>query len=335
MHRRSWIAVAAFVLSSFHVVSAVAAQLPFTGALSIAIEGLPVVLVPGAGVATLNPTASGLHLESAILPARAFARTGFAVSVSAASAFPIAGVQVTAANGNGTIVRSAGDALGGAIPIQGVAKVCLFTACTALPPANVSVPVSVVGEGGTITAAGAVNVTVQGAPWTTGITARSTGSVQGPNGLASSTAQAGGRLNLVTPIFISTNIGALAQISANGRIEHPLPRAAALLRGFGRSRRVRRWRHAGPDAPPLRKPGLRQRGSALRLEFVVPVGGGFAVPVLDGDVTLAPGFDTDIAPVTAFTVDASQPRGDYQLRCRISDPGGVTIDEGAASFRFD
>ena len=331
MQFRSRALFAAFLLSGFVLATpSSAAQLPFSGTLSITIAGLPAVPVPGSGVATL--AANDLHLESVALPGGAFARSGFTVTVSAASAFPIQGLQVTAANGAGTFARDGGGALGGAVPIQGVAKVCLFATCNNAPLANVSVPVSVVGNGGTVTASGAVNVTVQGAPWTTGA---SSGSAVGPNGLASSTAQPGGHVNLATPIFISTNIGALAEISASGRIEmtfqQPPPFCEVAVNqslfGDGDTLVLTRLRFANPGSAAV--------NGHVRLEFVVPVGGGFAVPVLDSDATLAAGFDTDVAPVSAFTVSASQPRGDYQLRCRISDPTGATIDEDVAAFSFD
>ena len=307
-------------------------QFPFAGTLSIAIAQLPAVLVPGSGIATLNPNASGVHLESAVLPAGAFAQSGFSISVSAPSAFPIAGLKVTAANGTGSFAR-AGGALGGAMPIQGVAKVCLFATCGGAPPANVSVPVSVVGSGGTITAAGVVNVTVRGAPWTT--SASSGGFAVGPDGLASSTAQTGGRLNLATPIFISTNIGALSEISATGRVELAFEQPPPLCEVA-----VNQSTYADGDALILTRvrfanPAAANFNGHLRLEFVVPVGGGLVLPVLDSDATLAPGFDNDVAPVDAFTVSSSQPRGDYQLRCRISDAAGATIVEHVAAFRFE
>ena len=321
-----------FCCRPFSRTSAAATQFPFSGVLSISIAGLPPVLVPGAGVATLNPNTNGLHLQSALLPAGAFARTGFSASVSAASAFPIAGVQVTAANASGVLARDGSGALGGTMAIAGVAKVCLFAACASSPPANVSVPVSVVGQGGTATAIGAVNVTVRGAPWTTGT---ASGSAAGPGGLASSTAQAGGHLALTTPIFISTNIGALAEIAASGRIELTFEQPPPFCE-VG----VNQAAYVDGEALVLTRVRFANPGSAavnghVRLEFVVPVDAGLVVPALDSDVTLAPGLDVDVAPVTAFVVDASQPRGDYQLRCRISDPSGAPLAEGVARFRFD
>ena len=42
------------------------------------------------------------------------------------------------------------------MPINGVAIVCLFGACNASPAANLAVPLTPVGQGGTVTAVGAV-----------------------------------------------------------------------------------------------------------------------------------------------------------------------------------
>jgi hypothetical protein len=49
------------------------------------------------------------------------------------------------------------------LSIFGVAKVCLFGPCKMNLVANLSVPISVVGQGGTVVVTGAVNLTVIGA----------------------------------------------------------------------------------------------------------------------------------------------------------------------------
>ena len=104
------------------------------------------------------------------------------------------------------------------MPMLGVAKVCIFGECDGAPVANLVVPLSVVGVGGRSVATGFVNLTVEGAPWTTGtavnylpyapgITTRM-GFARGPGGHASSTAAASGSIQLVTPFVVWTNIGA-------------------------------------------------------------------------------------------------------------------------------
>jgi hypothetical protein len=73
-----------------------------------------------------------------------------------------------------------------------------------------SVPLSVVGNGGAATAMGALDLTVIGAPWTAGTafvgSLSAMGYAHGPASLTSSTAQNSGSVRLVTPIFISTSL---------------------------------------------------------------------------------------------------------------------------------
>jgi hypothetical protein len=186
--------------------------------------------VNGAGVATVNGSASGTHLNSLALPASAFATANLIVPQTDPSAYPINGFQVTASNGAGFF---SGGSLGGVMSVLGVAKVCLFGSCPAAV-ANLSVPLSVVGAGGTATVDGAVAVTVVGAPWSTGTafagTLSAMGFAHGPASLASSTAQVSGTVRLVTPIFISTNIGASSVIPAFGFLTlHFVPEPGTLL----------------------------------------------------------------------------------------------------------
>jgi hypothetical protein len=83
-------------------------------------------------------------------------------------------------------------------------------------PQNLSVPLSVVGRGGTSTVSGPTSVTVVGAPWTTGLTTSIGGFtvMGGPIGTPSNTGSAGRGLVLVTPIFISTSLAAVPVIPA-------------------------------------------------------------------------------------------------------------------------
>jgi hypothetical protein len=311
-------------------------ELPFRGTLSIEVAALPAVQVAGAGVATLESPPGTAQLTRVALPAGVFAQAGFSVAVSTASAFPIAGLQITAANGPGSFARDGGGALGGVMPIHGVAKVCLFSPCSAAPIANVSIPVGVVGAGGSATGVGPVNVTVVGAPWTTGTAvaggASQRGSAVGPAGRASTAALPGGRLNLVTPIFISTNIGALASISAFGRVEigfeQPPPSCEVAVSQAsyqnGETLVVTRARFANPRTAAT--------NADLRLELVFPVPG-LAVPALDASVTLPAGFETDFGPVDAFSFGPEHPRGRYELRCRVGDPAsGEAFASDTASF---
>jgi hypothetical protein len=87
----------------------------------------------------------------------------------------------------------------------------------------------------------------------------------------------------------------------------------------GETVRITSLRFANPQATPF--------ATRLRLQLVLPnaatldlldlgASGGFAIPA---------GFDLDLSPVTMFTVQPSQPRGDFTLRCRLEDPGGGSV----------
>jgi hypothetical protein len=185
-----------------------AAQLPFTGTLSVQFGDLAFA-ADGSGVATVNGAgvAGGL-LEQLALPAGAFAVSGFSTPVVGLS--PISGVSVSAANAAGAFDRSAG-ALGGAMAVDGLARICLFLDCASGPPITLALPLGVVGVGGSTAVTGLVDVTLAGGPWSTGVVTAGglarTGFARGPNGLAGSTAQPGGVVQLVTPVLIRASLG--------------------------------------------------------------------------------------------------------------------------------
>jgi hypothetical protein len=221
--------VALLVLAfAFAPVASQAAAVPFTGSLSVQIATLPPVTVTGSGVATVT---GGAHVGSLALPASVFATAGLVVPVTDPAAFPIQGVQVTAMNGAGSF---SGGPLGGPMPLVGVAKVCLFGACGGPPVNNLVVPLSAVGVGGSQTVAFLVNVTVVGAPWTTGTalvgTLTQMGFAHGPASITSSTNAASGVVRLVTPIFVSTNVGASPIVPAFGILRlHLVPEPGTLV----------------------------------------------------------------------------------------------------------
>ena len=95
--------------------------------------------------------------------------------------------------------------------ISGATKVCLFGPCSAAV-ANLTVPLNVAGIGGSANVTNAVNLTVIGAPWTTGTASIGTSTTMGGAAPASSTGMASGTVRLVTPVFVSTNIGASAVV---------------------------------------------------------------------------------------------------------------------------
>lgn len=213
--------------------SAQAKPLGFTGSLAIQIGGFGIG-IPGHGEADLD---SYGHLGSFAIGAGAFRADALTVTIpTSVGAAPVGGLQVTAQNGSGSFARP-----GGTMPILGVAKVCVFGPCSSAL-ANLEVPLSVIGgpAQAAVTVEGAINVTVVGAPWTTGTaavgTATAMGYARGPVSQTSSTARASGEIQLVTPILIRTNLpDDLAEIPAFGVLTlHFIPEPATLaLLGAG------------------------------------------------------------------------------------------------------
>lgn len=229
--RPTWQSVLAAAVMLLEASGAQAAALPFTASLALQIATLAPIAIPGSGAAIVNGSAGGSHIHSLALGGGTFATTALVVPISNPSVFPIAGVHLTAQNGPGSFADGGGT-LGGVMPIAGVAKVCLFGPCSAAV-SNLSVPLSVVGQGGYANPTGAVNMTVIGAPWTTGTAAVGTAFTQmGGAAPVSNTGAASGHVTLVTPVFISTHIGASAVIPAFGILTlHfvPEPTTIALL----------------------------------------------------------------------------------------------------------
>jgi hypothetical protein len=170
-----------------------------------------------------------------------FATAEIIVPVTDPSAFPIAGIQATVSNATANFVRAGGGAgpaanIGGTMPLVGVNKVCLFGPCSSAV-ANLSVPISVVGQGGTAFVTGAVNLTVVGAPWTQATAAVGTSTIMGNAGATTQVtlgpSSFANVVNLVTPVFVSTNIGASAVVPVFGRLNFtlttPEPGAVATL----------------------------------------------------------------------------------------------------------
>ena len=225
------LAIGALALGS---AQAQAGTIAVSGALSIQLATLPPVTIPGSAIATINGSSGGSHLNSLNLPASPFATAGFILPVTDPAAAPIGGLQLTVHNGAGAF---SGGTLGGTMSLIGVTKVCLFSACnnvTTPPPANLNVPLTPVGLGGAAFVATLVNLTAIGAPWTAGTaavgTVAITGFQHGAASLASSTAAASGRIRLVTPVFVSTNIGASAVVPVFGILDlHFVPEPGTLL----------------------------------------------------------------------------------------------------------
>jgi hypothetical protein len=207
-------AIAAVGLAS----RAEAAQITYAGEVRLQIATLsPVVLPANGGVSvTVNGSGGTGHMTQLAVPSSPFAVTAFVLPVTDPGVFPIAGVQQTAHNAAGTFMGNGGSGtFGGTMSIDGVSKVCLYGACSSSANiSNLSVPLDIVGVGGSTQVVGAVNLTVFGAPWTTGTAAIGTITQMGGVSPLSSTASPNGSITLVTPLFISTNIGAFAVVPA-------------------------------------------------------------------------------------------------------------------------
>lgn len=183
--------------------TAQAAPTPFSGTIAVQISSLPPIGVAASGVADYF---GGADFD---LSGGTFA-TVASIPVTDPAAFPIGGVKASVTNAAGTFAGGSG-----VMGLPGLANVCLFGPCNA-SIANVDVPFTVggtrgIGIGGApITVMGLVNVTVQGAGWTTGSativtamgTVMQTGFVSGNN------------VQLVSPVVINTNIGASPTLPA-------------------------------------------------------------------------------------------------------------------------
>jgi PEP-CTERM motif len=222
-----------------------AVNLGFTGDLTISLVGNN-VSIPGSGTAVVNGSGPGGHITSLQLAGGTFMTTGFVLPITDPAAAPIKGLQVTASNLGGTV---SGGTLAGVIGLSGTTKVCLFGPCSAAV-ANLAVPLAPVGNGGAAFVTAAVNLTVIGAPWTSGTVAIGTVTAMGGGAPASNTGAPSGNLTLVTPVFVSTNIGASAVVPVFGIMNlHFVPEPGTLvllgsgiagLVAFGRSSRNRK-----------------------------------------------------------------------------------------------
>jgi hypothetical protein len=195
--------VVAILASLLPASRALAAASSFTGTLTIEIASVALPVVPGAGTAIVNGSSGFSPITAVDLPAGAFA-TVAVVAVTDPGASPIKGFQLNVANAAGGFTGVPGSgSFGGALPLAGSTKVCLFGPCSAAV-ANVIVPLSPVGQGGSAFVTGAFNHTVIGAPWTTGTVSIGSLTEMGSYAATSSTAT----IQLVTPIVLSQIVGA-------------------------------------------------------------------------------------------------------------------------------
>jgi hypothetical protein len=199
-----------------------AVQVLYRGEVRLQIATLDPLVLPAAAAVQVTVNGAGAAtglLSSLAMPTSPFAVTGFVLPVTDTGAFPIAGVQATghnaAGNFSGTPAPSGSGNFGGQMSLVGASKVCLYGACgSSTNISNLTVPLSVVGQGGVVTVVGAVNLTVLGAPWTTGTAAIGTITQMGGVSPIDATLNPKRDITFVTPVFISTNIGAFAVVPA-------------------------------------------------------------------------------------------------------------------------
>jgi hypothetical protein len=222
-----------------------AAAIPYVGTLSIqmidpnprpplTVIPLPPAVAAGAGVAVVS--SAGSHVQSLAVPSSAFNAAMLSVPVTDPMVAGIKGIQATFHNAAGAF---SGSPLAGSMALNGVTKICFFGTACSNATANLSVPLSLVGVGGTAayppgTTSATFNLTVRGAPWTAGTAAVGTltqmGFQHGPASATSSTAADSGAVRLVTPIFVSTDIGALQVVPGFAFLDlHFVPEPSTLL----------------------------------------------------------------------------------------------------------
>lgn len=208
----------------------------FEGIFTFEIAGLPAIsLTTDAGLAMINDSAGGPHVDGLTLPVPVFGWARATAPVTDVEVWPIAGLQLSGDNSPPGSYRNGTASL----PWSGLAKVCLFANCAAAT-ANLSVPFTGAVGGGTnwLTGDDAV-VTVVGAPWTTGTVTVPTprggvmtrqGLIRGPGGGLSSTGSPSGVLQLVTPVLIQTNLDALPSLAAIATFRlHFVPEPGTLI----------------------------------------------------------------------------------------------------------
>jgi hypothetical protein len=194
-------------------IRAAALDLQFDGSLGLQVSTLDPVATEGRGVASLSTIGSAQLTAMQVGPG-VFSVSNLVIPITDPAAAPIQGIQITFQNGTGSFSSTA-SGFGGPMPIQGFARICLFLACGASPPANLTIPLSKIGVGGSTSVSELVPITVQGAAWTTATTSLGSGFTtagfrEGPLGFGGTTARTSGNMRLVTPLFISTAIGPAA-----------------------------------------------------------------------------------------------------------------------------
>jgi len=237
----------------------------YHGTLTLELGTLPSIPAVGRGVATVNQSGTGTHLDNMRLKASrmGIGNKGVFVPVTDAAAAPIVGILITASLGTGTLApfsTASQPFTKNILPVRGLAKVCLFsTACgTALPllltQHTGATGTKGVGIGGIVTIGGTspIRISIEAAPWTlktkTSIDQITTpvggtvkkfvnrtekGFVHGNlSASASSAASVSGVVQVITPMQVVTNLtnGSNLKIALFGFLNiHFIPEPGMLL----------------------------------------------------------------------------------------------------------
>jgi hypothetical protein len=231
----AWVAAAALLLGAAE--AADAKILGFGGTLSIELGPLFALGGTGScgvGCAVLNGSAGGDHLTTLFIAEPGVVAGSATVVVTDPNLSPLVSLRGTAVLGTGHLFNISGGAGslaagGGTLPVAGEVRLCAFFMCSGVVPPIVTIPLTVngtrgVGIGGLITVNGFGNsplrFSVGGAPWTIKtaaipeiptpgggfFTSSRVGFAHGPVSQTSSTAQASGVVQLVTPVVVQTTI---------------------------------------------------------------------------------------------------------------------------------
>jgi hypothetical protein len=247
--------------------TASAAVIGWHGTLLLELGTLPSIPSTGGGVATINDSGGLGHLEKIRLKASrgGITNPGIFVPVTDAAAAPIVGILITANLGTGTLgpvsggVQSVSPLTNSRLPVQGLAKVCLFsTLCgTALPllltQHTAGTGTKGVGIGGIITIGGTspIRISIEAAPWTVKtktsidqittpvggtkkiyVNRQAKGFAHGPSSITSTTALPSGVVQFITPMQVVTNLqtGSNLKIALFGYLKiHFIPEPGMLL----------------------------------------------------------------------------------------------------------
>jgi membrane protease YdiL (CAAX protease family) len=194
---------------------------------------LPPARIQGVGVATLNGSGGGIALETLALAGGIAGTATVPVTDPLVSNGGLTAMRVQARMGSGTlrpfqppVSLSTPQLSAGALPIQGVARMCLLVSCAFgldLPLSAATANGTIgLGVGGLIPVASLSTLrrSVLGAPWTPRtasialptpagglFTAFTSGFAHGPWSFTGSTAWPGGVLQLVTPLTVTSPSG--------------------------------------------------------------------------------------------------------------------------------